>query len=720
MKVHLVISLALAVIMVLALACGSADEEEAPAAEAPAATTAPAAAKPVATMVPYTVEATATPIGGATQTEEEAKEAQEVTLGIATEGLWSFDPTGLENPSSFQEAPMLAARVASGDLPPLAERLPPNPFIHRVVESIGEYGGTWRRAFTGPRDGQNYDRINHDQHFLFDIDGISIYPHIAKGWDINADFTEFTIFLREGVKWSDGSAHNADDFVFGVEHINYNETINPGRNKKLAYTSFAPEFEKIDDMTVRFTMPESTPYFTDQLPGCGGGCGFGGWTLHARVGNSVVAPAEFAKKYHADFAEGGEEAVTKAAKDAGFDDWASYFKEKSNPNRNPDSPMFGPWKVVSSITTPLWEYERNPYYFGVDQAGNQLPYIDFWSATLTEDTEVLNLKAIAGEFDMQGRHIEFARLPVYKQNEEKGDYTVVLTPTTPGDGLVWNQTWVGDAEVEKWVQNKDFRLALALGLDREEFRQALKLGQGGLGHNLPKEDHPWFQGEEMYTKNATFDKAKGNEILDSLGLTEKDADGNRLRSDGSGKPLVLECYTISRAATDDFVELIAAQWTENLGIKTTPKPVSRSNYEGLRSADDMMIDCIGTHISPRSIPNVTWPFQALGGKYGTWYQSEGSEGVEPPEGPYRRLQDIYVEANKLRVADRKTLYEEGWGLYIDNVMGTGVNRHYPSHMIVIKNNTRNVLLTAPPQYQYPGEIHLDQMYFVGGKNSAGF
>jgi len=715
MNIRLVL-LSLTVAMVLALACGGADEE-APAAEAPAATTAPAAAK--ATTAPAAAKATTAP--AATKAPTKKDTAQEVTLGIAAEGIFSFDPTGLANPSSYQEAPMLAAKVASGDLPPVEERIPPNPFIHRVVESVGEYGGTWRRFFTGPRDGQNYDRINHDQHFLFDINGLDIYPHIAKGWEINDDFTEFTVFLREGVRWSDGELHDADDFVFGVEHINYNEDINPGRLKKLAYTDFAPTFEKIDDMTVRFTMDESTPYFTDQLPGCGGGCGFGGWTLHARVGNSVVAPEHYVKGFHADFAEGGKAAVEKAAKDAGFDDWASYFKEKSNPNRNPDSPMFGPWRNTSSITTPLWEYERNPYYFGVDTEGNQLPYIDYWSATLTEDTEVLNLKAIAGETDMQGRHIEFARLPVYKQNEEKGDYTVVLTPTTPGTGLVWNQTWSeGDTEIEKWIQNREFRLALALGLDRDEFKDSQFLGQGEIGHNLPPPDHPWFQGEEMYNKNATFEPVRANKILDDLGLTEKDGEGNRLRTDGSGKPIVLECYTTSRASTIPFVELISSQWTQNLGIKTIPKPLSRSQREGLRSADAQMIDCGGSAISPRSVPNLTWPFQVLGGKWGTWWQTDGAEGIQPPEGPYRRLQELYGEANKLRIADRKDLYVEGWNLYIDTVMGTGVTRHYPSHMIVVKNNVKNVLVTAPPQYQYPGEIHLDQMYFEGGKNSGGF
>jgi hypothetical protein len=58
------------------------------------------------------------------------------------------DPT--KRPQAYQEAPMLAERVKAGKLPPVAERVPAEPMVWQPLNEIGKYGGTWRRAFTGP------------------------------------------------------------------------------------------------------------------------------------------------------------------------------------------------------------------------------------------------------------------------------------------------------------------------------------------------------------------------------------------------------------------------------------------------------------------------------------------------------------------------------------------------------------------------------------------
>ena len=53
-------------------------------------------------------------------------------------------------PATYGEAPVLAALVRAGKLPPVEQRLPSNPLVIPVVEEIGRYGGVWKRAFTGP------------------------------------------------------------------------------------------------------------------------------------------------------------------------------------------------------------------------------------------------------------------------------------------------------------------------------------------------------------------------------------------------------------------------------------------------------------------------------------------------------------------------------------------------------------------------------------------
>ena len=106
------------------------------------------------------------------------------------------------------------------------------------------------------------------------------------------------------------------------------------------------------------------------------------------------------------------------------------LKFKNNYALNPECPVITPWRTVSPINTPLWALERNPYFWGVDTDGNQLPYIDKIQLTLAENLEVANLRAIAGEYDQQTRHLDLAKLPVFLENQQKGNYKVVLDPTS--------------------------------------------------------------------------------------------------------------------------------------------------------------------------------------------------------------------------------------------------------------------------------------------------
>ena len=139
-----------------------------------------------------------------------------------------------------------------------------------------------------------------------------------------------------------------------------------------------------------------------------------------------------------------------------------------------------PWKTVSPINTPTWSMERNPYFWAVDTAGNQLPYIDRITMTLAENTEVANLRAIAGEYDVQERHMGLAKLPVFLENAKKGNYTVHLDPALNGSDATIHigNAYEGDPEIAKFLKNKDFRHALSLGIDRDQLNEAFWLGVG--------------------------------------------------------------------------------------------------------------------------------------------------------------------------------------------------------------------------------------------------
>jgi len=115
--------------------------------------------------------------------------------------------------AKYQEAPALAEQVKAGKLPAVELRLPEQPLLV-PVESVGQYGGVWRRAFLGPSDANNYVRVVFDSLFRFSRDGSKIEPKIAAGAESSTDFKTWTISLRKGAKWSDGAPFTANDILF--------------------------------------------------------------------------------------------------------------------------------------------------------------------------------------------------------------------------------------------------------------------------------------------------------------------------------------------------------------------------------------------------------------------------------------------------------------------------------------------------------------------------
>jgi ABC-type transport system substrate-binding protein len=133
-------------------------------------------------------------------------------------------------PKTFKEAPTLDPLVKAGKLPPVEQRLPEQSqlLVIKPLHEIGKYGGNWRRAFTGPADHENGNRIvSADKILTFDYTGNKIIPSLARDWKVSEDGKTTTIFLRKGAKWSDGKPLTADDFMFWYQDIYLNKNIVP-------------------------------------------------------------------------------------------------------------------------------------------------------------------------------------------------------------------------------------------------------------------------------------------------------------------------------------------------------------------------------------------------------------------------------------------------------------------------------------------------------------
>lgn len=95
--------------------------------------------------------------------------------------------------------------------------------------------------------------------FILNYGTGNVDPWLATGFSQNEDSTAFTITLREGVEWSDGEVFDADDVIFSVEMVMQNAEISSSEASSVR--SQVASVEKIDDLTVSFTLSAPNPRF---------------------------------------------------------------------------------------------------------------------------------------------------------------------------------------------------------------------------------------------------------------------------------------------------------------------------------------------------------------------------------------------------------------------------------------------------------------------------
>ena len=337
--------------------------------------------------------------------------------------------------SKYHEAPAFDDQVKAGKLPPVDQRLPEQPLVVPVVEKIGEYGGVWRRAFLGPADANNYVRVVYDGLFRFTPDGTEIEPKLALGAKSSDDYKVWTILLRKGARWSDGAPFTADDILFWYKDVIQNKDLTPSLPTWIRNTDgSAAKVEKLDDYTVRFTYDRPATLFLQEIANQDG----------PDLSYAMFLPAHYLKQFNPDYTP--KDQLDRLAQAASFRSWTELFAQKATPTSNPERPTMAAWMPVSRVSDPVFTIRRNPYYIGVDKDGNQLPYIDEVRFTYFADQQALNLQAIAGNFDMQARHIQMTNYPVLKEQEKStGKYRVLIWPTFGGSDAViaFNTTYTG-------------------------------------------------------------------------------------------------------------------------------------------------------------------------------------------------------------------------------------------------------------------------------------
>ena len=219
---------------------------------------------------------------------------------------------------------------------------------------------------------------------------------------------------------------------------------------------------------------------------------------------------------------------------------------------------------VTDITATYSLMERNPYFWAIDPAGNQLPYIDRLRVEVVNDQEGYNLKAIAGEIDIAQFGLEAANVSLYKENEEKGDYQLLMWKAPDGSEAAYgfNLTHT-DPVLREIFQDIRFRQAMSLAINRDEINTLLYFDLGDVRQAAMNPDNSYYK-QEWAERYVEYDPDRANALLDEMGLAWNGDGTVRMRPDG--EPLRIRLWINQRRPTlINTGELVEAHW-EAVGV----------------------------------------------------------------------------------------------------------------------------------------------------------
>jgi len=615
------------------------------------------------------------------------------------------------------ESPILTELVKQGALPAVEERVGTEPVVLQGTDGVGNYGGTLFRVASSSSDVALIgNRLAAPTLVRWSPMGYPLRPHVAKKWESSADRREWTFYLRKGMKWSDGSPFTADDILYWWEEELYFNTITPDW---MMIGGQSGNVVKVNNYTVKFVFPNPYGNFPEMLA----------------TPVMPYSPKHYLEPYHP---ERGDPALIAEAMEArGFSTArALYFKLKNF--RNPEHPQIWPWIYRTYQNNPPESFVRNPYYWAVDKAGNQLPYIDRVLFNV-KAPKLIPVAAAAGEMHMQARHVRFSDYTLLMENRKRNHFQVYHWLSA--DRSVWalwpNQNRYVDPEDSttamkaELLRDKRFRQALSLAIDREKIISAVYSGFGEPAQIAPGKGSPYYS-EKLLHSFTEFDPERANKLLDTLGLARDELLGTRTFPDGSPMTWYID-YTDYTG--EGPVQFVINNWAE-VGIRAVPRERSRplfwaeksslqhdftvwsgmSEYNPTVGSRSFVADNAQSHFA---MANAAWFLR--GGLYGD-PRAQGGEMVEPDVGsPIRRAMELREAAMQaISEEEQIRIFNEILEIAAENLWSISIATP-PPQPVLVKDGLRNVPRKALVGYTYltPGNTGVETYYFDAPTESPG-
>lgn len=535
--------------------------------------------------------------------------------------------------ASAEEAYAQSPCLDGKDLPPVAERMPVAADI--MVEEMDEIG-QYTATFTMAQGSSNWTtgKLTEEPLFRFKTDG-NVEPNVAKGYEVNEDATVWTIYLREGMRWSDGAPFTAEDCRFF-----YEEMLLTGFTTKSVWGAVKDangemaKFETVNDYCFTMTFGTPKPAFLQEL------AINGKWFFAPKHWMIQYMPAEYEGQKTSGLLT--EEEWKAAAEKMGysdlktFDSIISYYYWLV-----PGRPTLRAWQLQGDFNADSFTMERNAYFWKTDAEGKQLPYIDTLVFLRYQDENQPLLWSLDGTIDLYSP--AWTNIVEMKEAEAKGAIRVMEWNNTAwaGNSLQLNQA-TKDEELRALFQNVDFRHALSIAVDRTQICALVDDDFSVPSQSAPQEGQMGYD-PEWVSKWTEYDVDQAKELLVKCGLT--------LGQDGtwyfpSGKQVAIHMIYQNEAYAT-LAELLVKYYSE-LGLKVYQNLYDRSYVETLQGDNEYeAVINPNEHFATVNIglrPDYLVPTRAYppwASEFGAWYdQNDGKDGVEPTEA-VKELLNVY-------------------------------------------------------------------------------
>jgi peptide/nickel transport system substrate-binding protein len=224
----------------------------------------------------------------------------------------------------------------------------------------------------------------------------------------------------------------------------------------------------------------------------------------------------------------------------------------------------GPFILTEYVPGQRLLFARNPHFFGRDEAGNRLPYLDAIDMAIVPEANTELLRLQSGDADVITNFAAAEDLAVLRESEDAG--RVQLTDAGPSIDVT--TFWFNlrpeapAAAARPWLVAPEFRRAISHAVNRQTIVDTVYLGQAIPAYGPVSPGHgPWYVPD---LSAAAFDVARARALLTSIGLVDRDGDG--MLDDTASQPVRFSVITRSGQAGFEKTMAVVQEHLRQVGV----------------------------------------------------------------------------------------------------------------------------------------------------------